>query len=131
MGASYIVTDLCIRADFDFIQLDSELIKVGMFGVKRAFEGIWSASYSSREGVYSPVSAIIQLVEIVEKLSSEAHSEWDRCISRRFDMGFESYKERFHSGWDIPSHVLQRIIDVNGSLAVAIYRDDNSKDTEK
>ncbi len=72
MGADYIVTDLCIRADFDFIQLDQELIKVGLFGGKRAFDGIWSASYSSGEGVYSPVSAIIQLVEIVEKLSSEA-----------------------------------------------------------
>ena len=131
MGAYYIVTDLGIRADFEFIEPESELTRLGLVGLMTSFEGVWTANYSSGPCVYNPVDAILHLIKIVEKLSSEAQSEWDRCLSRRFDMGFESFDDRFHSEWDVPPEVLQRIVKVNGSLAITIYRGDKLKETEK
>ena len=130
MGASYIVTDLSVRADFEFIKLDSELSRLGLVGLMRLYEGIWTANYSSGECVSSPVDAILHYVEIVENLGSGAQTEWERCTSRRFDMGFESFDDRFHSDWDIPTDVLQRVISVSGSLAITIYRGEHAKKTE-
>ncbi len=131
MGAYYIVTDLVIRARFDFAALHDELLRAGLFGSQPAppYRGIWQNGYSgTKNGCRHPSEAVDELAKIVENLTPEARDQWNRCISRRFDMGFQGQDEPFHAKWLITTDVLKRVTSVNGELAISIYRPERSAD---
>ncbi len=131
MGAYYIVTDLCLRARFDFAVLDVELRRAGLHGRVSMNRGVWFASYSSSERCCrNPAEALDHLLGIVEGLDGEAKDIWDRCTSRRFDLGYECFNERFASRWQIKAALLGRLENVNGDLVVTIYRNDDEEETD-
>lgn len=127
MGAYYIVTDLDIRARFDFEILHKELEQAGLFGNVNTYKGFWRSGYSSGECVRNPSEALAHLLTIVEGLGMEAKSEWNRCTWRRFDLGFESFDERFASKWNVKASLLRRVAKVRGELVITIYRSDEPK----
>jgi len=127
VGAYYIVTDLNLRARFDIAILDVELRRAGLHGgVSEPYKGVWRAGYSSSERCcWHPAEAIDELLRIVEGLGADARSVWDRCASRRFDMGYECFDERFSANWQVNASLLRRLAAVNGNLVVTIYRADD------
>lgn len=126
MGAYYIVTDLEIRARFEFSPLDAALRQAGLHGgVSKGCNGEWRANYSSsRRCCRHPAEAIDELVAIIERLDGPERVLWDRCYSRRFDMGFHASDERLSSRWQISTALMRRIVEVQGDLVVTIYRRD-------
>jgi len=90
---------------------------------------IGRGGYSCGECVYHPTSGLRHLLSIVEGLGAEARGMWDRCYSRRFDMGFQGFDERFHSNWQVSGRLMRRLADVEGDLVVTIYRDDEPVET--
>ncbi|HSI71638.1 MAG TPA: hypothetical protein VK934_00555 [Fimbriimonas sp.] len=123
MGAYYITTDLEVRARFNPVALDEALRLAGLHGGVRECDGIWRAGYSCGPCVYHPTSGLRHLLGIVEGLGSEARTMWDRSLSRRFDMGFQCFDERFWSKWQVSPKLMRRLANVNGNLVVTIYRD--------
>lgn len=126
MGAYYIVTDLEIRARFDFSLLDTALKQAGLHGgMSKGCRGEWHANYSSSERCCRhPAEAIDELVGIIESLDSEARDLWDECYSRRFDMGYCGSEERRSSRWKIPASAMRRLAEIKGDLVLTIYRRD-------
>lgn len=127
MGAYYITTDLDLRARFEPTLLDEALCHAGLFGGIREQDGYWQAGYSCAPCVHDPASALRHLVDIVESLDAEARDQWDRCYSRRFDLGFECFDERFASRWQISDRLMRRLAAVKGDLVVTIYRAEQSR----
>jgi hypothetical protein len=128
VGAHYIVTDLDLRARFDLSLLDAELQLAGLHGGVTIWKGVWRANYSSSvRCCRHPAEAIDYLLGIVDGLGDESRDQWDRCISRRFDMGFEGFKERFYSRWQLRTPLLRRLAAVKGELVVTIYRPDKQR----
>lgn len=127
MGAYYITTDLEYRVRFNPLALDEELKRAGLHGGIRECRGYWLGGYSCGECVYHPTSGLRHLLGIVEGLGKEARDMWDRCYSRRFDMGFESFEERFVSNWQVNDRIMRRLADVHGSLMITIYRADKPR----
>ena len=124
MGAYYITTDLEVRARFNPVALDEALRRAGLHGGVRECKGYWHAGYSCGECVYHPTSGLKHLLSIVERLDDDARAMWDRSDSRRFDMGFECFDERFASNWQVSARLMRRLADVNGNLVVTVYRAD-------
>lgn len=132
VGAYYIVTDLDLRARFDLAVLHAELKRAGLHGSSPVgpFCGVWRSNYSSsRRCCRHPDEAIDELLGIIEGLREEARDQWDRCMSRRLDMGFECFRKRFCSRYQITAPQLRRLAELNASLVVTIYRNDKPKKT--
>jgi hypothetical protein len=131
VGASYITTDLDLRARFDLSVLNAEFETVGLLPKpvgKR--HGLWCAGYScpayhGETSTQSPAETLKLLLQIVEGLTSEGRDLWDNCVTRRFDMGFMCSDERFASNWQINPALLQRVAAVKGDLVITIYRVDS------
>jgi hypothetical protein len=129
MGAYYIVTDLVLRARFDLAALNVELLEAGLHGGVNFYQGVWSANYSSsKRGCRIPCEALDELLGIVENLSEESRTLWDRCKVRRFDLGFQCFDERHYARWQVKAPLLMRLAAVNGNLVVTICRDDSPVD---
>lgn len=128
VGAYYITTDLDLRARFEPSALDEALRHAGLFGGICQRDGYWQAGYSCAPCVDAPASALRHLLDIVESLDPEARDQWDRCFSRRFDMGFQSFEERFASRWQINDRLMRRLAAVNAELVVTIYRAEQSRE---
>lgn len=125
VGAYYIVTDLELRAKFDLEELDAELQRAGLWGSVRKIDGIWVAGYSSSvRCCVHPAETLDHYLRIVENLSQRGRELWDRCLCRRFDMGFQGYDERFFAIWKIKASILRRLFEVNGDLVVTVYKTD-------
>ncbi len=128
MGAYYIVTDLEVRARFDIAVLDVELRRAGLHGGTSICRGVWQGQYSSSERCCKhPAEALDELLRIVEGLEGEARDLWNRAASRRFDVGFECFDERFASRWQVAAPLLRRLAEADGDLVVTIYRADNPR----
>ena len=131
MGAYYIVTDLVLRARLDLAPLDVVLRRAGLHGGMTLNNGVWRAGYSSYErSCRHPAEALDHLLRIVEGLEGDARDLWDRCLSRRFDQGYECFDERLASNWQVKAPLLRRLADVNGDLVVTIYRADEISQAE-
>lgn len=126
MGAQYIVTDLEIRARFDFSPINAALQQAGLHGdMSRGCSGEWRGNYSSsKRCCRHPAEAIDELVGIIERIEGEARVLWNRCYSRRFDMGLHASDERRSSRWQISSLEMQRLAEIDGDLVVTVYRRD-------
>jgi hypothetical protein len=123
VGANYIVTDLELRARFDLAPLDVELQRAGLHGWVTHHDSVWRAHYSGSDRCgRNPAQALDHLLQIVEGFDGDSRDMWDRCISRRFDLGYECFDERFASRWQIKAPLLRRLADVKGDLVVTIYR---------
>ncbi len=131
MGAFYIVTDLDLRARFDIAILHAELTRtVDLYGGLTVHRGVWRGNYSSSlRGCRHPAEAVDELLGIVERLGDDARDQWERCICRRFNMGFQGIDERFASMWQIRAPLLQRLAAVNANLVVTMYRPEQPRET--
>jgi len=128
MGAYYITMDLDLKARVDLTLLDAELRQAGLHGGANSHNGKCWASYSSSKCCSRhPAETIDHFLGIVDGLSSEARDLWNRCSSRRFDLGFQGCDERFCSRWRLKAPLLRRLADVGGDLIVTIYKDDGTK----
>jgi hypothetical protein len=93
--------------------------------MSKACNGEWRDNYSSsRRCCRHPAEAIDELVGTIERLDKPARVLWDRCYSRRFDMGFHASDERLSSRWQISTSLMRRIVEIKGDLVVTIYRQD-------
>jgi hypothetical protein len=130
VGANYIVTDLELRARFELSSLDGELRRAGLHGWVTLHGAVWRANYSGSDRCCrNPSEELDHLLQIVEGLGEASRDLWDRCISRRFDLGYACFDERFASRSQIKAPLLRRLADVNGDLVVTIYRADEKEQT--
>ena len=125
MGACYIGTDLWVRARFDLSLLHAEFARFGLlpYPAPSVYRGIWSHTYGGgRVHHHHPSQAIDRFLEVLAELEGEARDQWDRCIDRRFNIGYDWDEDNFASHWQINPATLQRVADVNGSIVITIYR---------
>lgn len=132
MGAYYIVTDLVVRARFDVEPLHLELRSAGLHGQVTHWDNVWRADYAtSKRCCRHPSEAVEELVGIVEALTAEGRDLWDRCISRRFDMGYVTFDERLCSKWQLKAGLLQRLANINGDLVITVYDGDQREEARR
>ena len=124
MGATFLNTDLRIKARFDLSPLasaltDNGLVLLGQVTVKG---GVWRATFESDLVRPNPERAASSILAAVESLDARQQTSWRACLSRCLDFGYECDAETFESTFAIDHPILSRIVSAGASMAVTVYR---------
>ena len=88
-------------------------------------EGIFRASF---ETGYAEENAIIkEYVDLINNLSPEAKALWNRCLIRRFDIGYESGEEPNNYYSELSEKSINLLAKVGGSVVITIYPPDKNE----
>lgn len=122
MGATYLNTDLDLRARFNLKPLHEELLRAGLDGLfPDPSHNVWWSSYNAPRHRH-PTEAIRLILDVVEGLTPEGRRKWDACASRRFNVGYECDEDPSSSVWQVTPKVLRRMVEAQVAFVVTIYR---------
>jgi hypothetical protein len=124
MGAIFLNIDLILKARFDLRPLVKELTNKGLdlLGEDTAKGGVWRATLESDLVQPTPERSSARILTGLEGLDEANRSSWQRCLSRRFDFGFECCGQKFESSSSIANPLVSRIANAGATIAVTIYR---------
>lgn len=130
MSSSYLTTDLDLRSEYSISQLLRELDE----------DCVVLAHLEDNDGLHSatvevtfvaehptPESEIRVLLAAIAGLSEEARREWNQCHCRVFNMGFR-FEERKPTHHLLSAELVQRIVEVGGSISITLYPPEHSSD---
>lgn len=124
MGATFLNTDLILKARFDLRPLAGALTNMGLvlLGDVTVKGGAWRATLESDLVRPTPERAAARIVTAVESLDDVQRASWRECVSRCLDFGYECCDEPFESSTTIGNPLLLRIASTGATMAVTIYR---------
>jgi hypothetical protein len=85
-------------------------------------EGLYSASFET--GYIEENKIIEEYTNLINKLSPRAKTQWDNCILRRFDIGYESGERPYNFHSKLSENSISLLAKVGGSIVVTIYPPD-------
>ena len=122
MGVQYLNTDLEIESKSDLSKIVEELgedVTVLHHGEMRGYQ---HASFEIAGGSSRDADAIINsFCTLVEGLSKEVREIWDGCVSRVFDVGYESGTSPQSFQSEIRASTIQRVAEIGASIVITIY----------
>ncbi len=124
MGATFLNTDLILKARFDLRPLVNALTNNGLFvlGDVTVKGGVWRAALQSSLARPTPERATARILTAIESLDDVQCVSWQGCLSRCLDFGYECCDESFESTSVISNPLLLRIASAGATMAVTIYR---------
>jgi hypothetical protein len=124
MGAKYLNTDLIITKRTGFETLVEDFNRVGLFQLdeSRELEGARRVTFETEAQYANPSETADRLLLAISQLRPGARQEWDKCLDRHIDVGYECSEEPFTSKWEFEPELLNRIAAVNAKLVTTIYR---------
>ena len=63
-----------------------------------------------------------EFLAVIEDLKPHEREDWNRCMVKCFDCGFEASPDRAYTSYAIPHRLVERIGDLGASLALTVYR---------
>ncbi len=73
-------------------------------------------------GIYGePEKIISSFCNLVENLPYKSRKIWDKCIEKRFDIGFESGNTENSFNTVIKNEIVKLIADIGASIVITIY----------
>ncbi len=66
-------------------------------------------------------NTISAFCDLIENLSLELRSLWNKCIEKKFDIGFESGNTENTFNTEISAKTLKRLARIGGSIIITIY----------
>ena len=124
MGATFLNTDLILKARFDLRPLVKALTNNGLvvLGDVTVKGGVWRSALESNLARPTPERATARILTAIESLDDAQCVSWQGCLSRCLDFGYECCDESVESTSAISNRLLLRITSVGATMAVTIYR---------
>ena len=128
MNTSYINTDLELFASFDLSRLAAVLEAHELFPlhITQQEDGRWIAgfefvTFEGGEKYADPESTIVGILDIVEALDGEAHTLWNECSLRNFNIGYACGNEPFAFNNRVSNATLVRAAKVGAGMEISLY----------
>lgn len=84
--------------------------------------GMFQASIEIAGGMSTDADSVInRLCDLVERMEPGARAVWDRCVSRMFDVGYDSGDTPRNFRSILQPATIARVASLGGSVAVTIY----------
>ncbi len=128
MNIKYLNTDLEIESQQDVSRIVEEFgddVTVLFQGIVRS--NYHFASFEVPGSFHEPDEVMNQFCLLVENLPVDARLLWDNCVSRIFDIGYESgdSPEAYRS--ELRPSTVQRVASIGASIFITIYPVANDK----
>ena len=86
------------------------------------FKGLYRASYElPHVKVLDPTETILELVQIVKKLTGPAKKEWAAAALRDFNVGIQSAAEPYTFEYAVEPRAVARVAEVGGQIGITVY----------
>jgi hypothetical protein len=122
MEVKYLNTDLEIESNQDLSSMVEELGEDVFVLHNGIIRGYHFASFEVPGGLsLGADEAIDYLCNIVENLKPKSREIWDKCVSRVFDIGFESGDSSNNYRVELRQSTIQSVAKINASIAITIY----------
>ena len=121
MEIQYLNTDLDIESKSDLTRIVedfSEDVIVLHHGEMRGYQ---HASFEISVGNTDADGVINSFCSLVEQMPKEVREIWDECISRVFDIGYESGSSPQNFRSEIRASTIQRVAEIGASVVITIY----------
>ena len=117
----YLNTDLDIQSKSDLSGIVEEFGEDVIVLHHCERRGFQHASFESSESSADADGVINSFCRLVEQMPEEVREIWDGCVSRVFDIGYESgsLPQNFRS--EIRASTIQRVAEIGASVVVTIY----------
>lgn len=132
---TYLNTDLELRADVDLGDLVAALTQTPSDLYLLNTETLqFGLAVFELNGVTKTTATetIADMIAIIDALPEAAQTDWARCTSRTFDIGFRSGTTPHAIATNLPPALLLRIAGLDASISVTLYAidpDDKVNDT--
>ena len=123
MKITYLNTDLDIESKSDVSRIVEEFgedVIVLHHEERRGYEHA-SFEISGSSADADADSVINSFCRLVEELPKEVREIWDGCVSRVFDIGYESGSSPQNFRSEIRASTIQRVAQIGASIATTIY----------
>ncbi|MEP6848824.1 MAG: hypothetical protein ABI999_08195 [Acidobacteriota bacterium] len=75
-----------------------------------------------QSGVYGDADKTISaFCDVIERISPEAKTIWDRCVKRELDVGFESGNTGKTFEGRLETLTLRRVVEIGATIEITIY----------
>lgn len=121
MEVQYLNTDLEIESKSDLSSIVEEFgddVIVLHHGERRGFQ---HASFETAADSTDADATINSFCMLVESLPHEAREIWNGCLSRVFDVGYESGSSPPHFRSEIRASTIRRVANIGASIVITIY----------
>ena len=121
MEVKYLNTDLVIESRNDLSKIVEEFgddVIVLHHGEMRGYQ---HASFEVAEWSTDADGTINSFCMLVESLPHEAREIWNGCISRVFDVGYESGSSPPNFRSEIRASTIRRVANIGASVVITIY----------
>lgn len=65
--------------------------------------------------------AVVELIDVVERLPQKARNIWDQCEYRRFNVGLQSGKEPHDKLFLISNQSIAKLAGIGAEIAITVY----------
>ena len=121
MEIQYLNTDLDIESKSDLSKVVEEFgedVIVLHHGERRGYQ---HASFEISVDNTDADSVINSFCRFVEQMPKEVREIWDGCVSRVFDIGYESGSSPQNFRSEIRASTIQRVAEIGASVVITIY----------
>ena len=122
MEIRYLNTDLDIESKSDLSRIVEEFGEdVIVLHHEEMREGYQHASFEISGSSTDADGVINYFCLLVEELPKEVREIWDGCVSRVFDLGYESGSSPQNFRSEIRASTIQRVAGISASVVITIY----------
>jgi hypothetical protein len=84
-------------------------------------KNLFAASYEVNSQASGPESIINAFCLLIRNLTKPARDQWERCIKRSFDLGFDSGEGKQCYQVFLDNETIQEVASLGGTIAISIY----------
>ena len=121
MAVRYLNTDLDIESKSDLSRIVEEFGDDVIVLHHGEIRGYQRASFEIAGNSTDADAVMNSFCTLVEELPKEVREIWDGCVSRVFDIGYESGTSPQNFRSEIRASTIERIARIGASIAITIY----------
>jgi hypothetical protein len=125
---TYLNTDLCLQSPHDISRLATFFEERGMklLSVMPGEDAIWYATIEPDDFYDEPAMSIDVLLTVIESMPEQLQTDWLKCSSREFNIGYDCGDEPWAFNHSISCELLGRMAKTGGTLRITLYPDRTS-----
>ena len=127
-------------SEIKFLNIDLEIeSKENIAPLVKEFEKHWVVfHFSENKGLYSASFETAQMstkeiineyFKVIDSLNGAVLELWKNCLTRKFDIGFDSGHTPRSFSYELSKEVLNKIISIRGTINITIYPTSNNENS--
>ena len=121
MEIQYLNTDLDIESKSDLSRIVEEFGEDVITLHHGEMRGYQQARFETSYDNIDADGVMNSFCRLVEQMTKEVREIWDGCVSRAFDIGYESGSSPQNFRSEIRASTIQRVAEIGASVVITIY----------